>query len=443
MSADAEKIIDIPSHKKMLRMVSGMKLILFILKAAKTLGIKSENTEEMISQFSLVMQQSKIIFLPDKFNEHFSKAGWIAHELMNAELMEQAISLAENDQFDQAEELLADYYKKENLEWLLLCLSGLEAFRKREELVKLAQEDYLASRFHACIPLLLAVIDGMVNDIAQTQTGFFTNVTNLTAWDSIAAHSTGLQKLSQLFNSPRKKTSTEKITIPYRNGILHGRDINFANKLVAAKCWAALFAIRDWALAVKSENDRKLKEEAAEKGFLETIKSAVETQALSERLDRWMPRKLTLGLDTPQTGLPSVYAESSPERTLSEFLHFWKQKNYGNMARLLTDFTNKPVNTKAREVRNDFGLFEFIDFQLISITDSVPAKTEIEVAINYKNQTREQTAKVLVEMIYLGTDHLPTLRDEAGGEWTIFQRSFSPIIYPNLQKGLLDSLTQI
>jgi hypothetical protein len=37
----------------------------------------------------------------------------------------------------------------------------------------------------------------------------------------------------------------------YRHGILHGRDINYANKTVAAKCWAALFALNDWARAVK------------------------------------------------------------------------------------------------------------------------------------------------------------------------------------------------
>lgn len=76
---------------------------------------------------------------------------------------------------------------------------------------------------------------------------------NLEAWDSIADHHTGLTVLARIFQTGRRKQTTEPLTTPYRNGILHGVDLGYDNQMVATKTWAALFAIRDWAL--KAEQD--------------------------------------------------------------------------------------------------------------------------------------------------------------------------------------------
>lgn len=54
--------------------------------------------------------------------------------------------------------------------------------------------------------------------------------------DSIAAHETGLKALARIMGRGRNRTNEEIISVPYRNGILHGRDLAFDNKVVAAKC---------------------------------------------------------------------------------------------------------------------------------------------------------------------------------------------------------------
>ncbi len=91
------------------------------------------------------------------------------------------------------------------------------------------------------------MIDGIVNDLKQK--GFFTSGVDISAWNSIAAHDSGLNSIKQIFDKTRKRTTEQKITIPYRHGILHGRDLGYANKYVAAKVWGTLYAIRDWVIA--------------------------------------------------------------------------------------------------------------------------------------------------------------------------------------------------
>jgi len=99
---------------------------------------------------------------------------------------------------------------------------------------------------------LLSIIDGITNDIDH-EFGFFTKHSDMIIEDSIVGHQTGLQAIQKIVNQARKTTSLEQIKIPFRNGILHGRDVNYGNKVVAAKCWNILFALRDWA----KDNNKK------------------------------------------------------------------------------------------------------------------------------------------------------------------------------------------
>jgi hypothetical protein len=45
--------------------------------------------------------------------------------------------------------------------------------------------------------------------------------------------------------------------MPYRNGILHGRDLNYGNEYVSCKCVALLFAVAEWMAMKNSEDKRK------------------------------------------------------------------------------------------------------------------------------------------------------------------------------------------
>jgi hypothetical protein len=221
--------------------------------------------EKTFDDFSEIKKQAEILRVPDQFNDRFVSLGWIAYESMNMEVMQSAISIYDSDGKEAAELFLANSYDEQCLEWGIRWFNGSPEFRRRIRLAELAKEDYLAGRYHACIPLLLSMLDGLVNDVSK-HVGFFAESTDMTAWDCIAAHESGLQALSSLMTKGRNKTNEDAISIPYRHGILHGRELAFDNKLVAAKTWAALFAARDWAVAItdgKKKSETKARRDVA------------------------------------------------------------------------------------------------------------------------------------------------------------------------------------
>jgi hypothetical protein len=124
---------------------------------------------------------------------------------------------------------------------------------------------------------------------------------DLTAWDSMAAHDQGLERFADLFRKSRKKTRTEEISVPYRNGIMHGMDLEYDNEIVAAKCWAALFAVREWAL--KAENGELTPPpEEPEPTLAEVLEKEQQIQESKKKREEWEPRDIVVGRDVPVTG---------------------------------------------------------------------------------------------------------------------------------------------
>lgn len=81
---------------------------------------------------------------PDKFNDHFSKKGWIAHESMNHDLMLTCIEFAHKGQIELAEQKLINYYSSDKMHWLTYQLKGTKEFSIRYSLIKAAYEDTIA-----------------------------------------------------------------------------------------------------------------------------------------------------------------------------------------------------------------------------------------------------------------------------------------------------------
>ena len=246
-------IRDIPTIKKNLEDMRNMAMFKrtmpFLRPVLRIFGVETDKMDEALANVDdLVRQAEELAQIPDQFNDLFASRGWIIYDLLNLDVAKSAINKAVSGDFDGAETDLVDYYSVETVRWKLRTMNAVEAFRPRMPLAQKALTDYEEERYHACIPVVLALLDGLVNELHEKRRGFFAQNVDLTAWDSIAAHSRGLNVLSEIFQKGRRKTTTEQITIPYRNGILHGMDLGYDNKIVAAKTWAALFATRDWAL---------------------------------------------------------------------------------------------------------------------------------------------------------------------------------------------------
>lgn len=430
-----DKIENNPSFQEFGKNIKGAKAIKQIASILAPFSNAAKNISKTLDGFdSLEEQFNKLSKSPDLFNSYFSELGWIAHESMNQDLMFECIELAQKDEIKLAEEKLADYYTSNNLKWLTRQLKGTPEFHKRYELIRLAYEDAIAKRFHSSVPVVLMIIDGGVNDIDKNK-GFFTETTELTAWDSIAAHSSGLSKLRDILNKGRNRTNTDEIFLPYRNGILHGRDLSYANKFVSAKCWLTLIAINDWAIALKKNKENPPKE-PKNLSFKESLSELKQTfsdynqhqdkiKETRKLLDSWQKREIVINKDIPSNGSLSDYNDLTPEKDAVQFLKNWENKNYGGIAKQISYFKNEVnIGKEARRVRKIFDKKNLKGFEIISIEDCAPAITEVMINVNYEFEQKVFETEIKLRMIYQNEKGENLVFGQDGGQWNFIDSFF-------------------
>ncbi|MEZ4721387.1 MAG: hypothetical protein R2813_05855 [Flavobacteriales bacterium] len=317
-------------------------------------------------------------------------------------------------------------------------LKSITAFSKRYDYFQLAYDDTIDERYHSAVPILLMMIDGAVNDIDKAR-GFFAENTNLTAWDSIAAHSTGLSVLKEVFSNGRHKTTSDEITLPYRHGILHGRDLGYANKTVTAKCWAALFAIRDWAKAI--EEGKKVtpppKQELTFTESLTQLKNSL--TSLSENKKRndqvrkkiadWKARQLSIGVDIPHTGASTEYGDYTPEQEAIRFAEYWTKGNFGAISKQIHQFSKKPMNEKkqAGAVRQIFQGKRLTTYHITKVNDCSPAITEVTLALAIEHENKLHDKQLTLRFIYEGLNGEILIFGDPGGQWKFIDNFFHQI----------------
>lgn len=371
-----KKILD--DHKSFLLLKKSMFFLRPIFRLIRVDVSKIDDAFEKLKEME--PQLIKLATIPDKFNDTFAKHGWIMYEMMDLEVAEKAILLAENDSLESAEQELTDYYTPERVKWKLLTMFGVKAFWPRMDLANKALTDYTEERYHACVPVVLALLDGMVNEIHGKQKGlrrgFSSDEADLEAWDSIAAHSKGLNELKRIFNTGRYSTVADQITIPYRNGILHGMDLGYDNKIVAAKAWAALFAAREWAM--KAEHGLLVAQpEEPKKSWKELFTVIAELNQVKKFQEDWTPAERILDKDNFISD-NNEFVVGTPEHTLAEFLLFWKKCNYGKMGNYLSQYVNgNEWKTFPAKLRGIYCEKAFSDFTIGKIVETAPSITMI------------------------------------------------------------------
>lgn len=427
-----EKIRDNPSFKKMDQNFEGAKSFknlvdMGILDGLSMYGANIDDISENLSKMVGMEKEFELITnMPDRFNEHFLKLGWIAHESMNFEEMKKAVELGDEEKFKEAEHGLIEYYSN-NLELSIKMVQWIEEFKPRNELIQLAYDDYLAGRYHACIPVIFLIIDGVVADTKEIEgnKGFFAEDEGLYAWDSIAAHQTGLTELRKLLYKSRGTTNNDELEIPYRNGILHGRDLGYANKKVATKVWATLFALRDGIVAIKQKGKESREEDTDKFTFDDLIKNRNREQFLKE----WKPRELKLNEDIPDSGKSSDYDIGSPERALVEFFENWQSNNFGKIAQMLDHRTLEEytLNNLAGKLRRDiFNKKKLESYKILVVSDETPGVSGITAGLTIKNEDESIKKEVTFRLIYEDNNGKIEIRTMKNGSWR-FISCFSEI----------------
>lgn len=366
--------------------------------------------------------------LPDEFNDLFADRGWIYYERINFSVAKAAVAKGKMGDLNGAEADLVAHYNAETVRSGLMLMRAVKAFRPRMELAEKALIDYREGRYHACVPVVLALLDGMVNEVHQkargTRRGISAEGVDLSAWDSVAGHPTGLNRLMKIVQSGRRRTTTEQIRVPYRNGIMHGVDLGYDNIVVAAKTWVLLFATREWAVkaergelnAPPAQPEPTLKEAWAQ--LKQSVKKFQSLADEKQRMTAWKPRTLQLGRDLPRAGPPEGFPADTPERALAEYLNWWQQRNFGFMARQAALSGNVAVTNGPARVRDEFRNKRLVSFTFKSIADKYAGITdivaELEMEIDGKAIRQEKEFRI----VFAGSDGLPAIAEP--GEWAVF-----------------------
>ena len=221
--------------------------------------------------------------------------------------------------------VIASYNDPSRLDRLIAQLSVVPDMRDRMPMVRLARDDYFAGRFYSTTLVLIAVMDGFVNDIERARRGLTArDPDEINAWDSVVGHHLGLKNAHRAFTQTFKATSAQEIYSLHRNGIVHGNLVNFNNLIVATKAWNRLLAVKDWATAIEKAKEPAT---APPPPVSESFKQMVATARRFQTLKEWKPRTIELERD----GAEQLQREPAGAAA-AEFFDAWRRTNYGAMA---------------------------------------------------------------------------------------------------------------
>ncbi len=397
-------ISDNHSYTNLLNQIKDFKLVLNLLPF---------KTKELRSQLSEIEKQiNDLRFKPDKFNQYYSELGWIAFESMNSDLIRSAVELAEDNKCDKGEQLLIEYYTtNDSIKYLLTRLKNRAGFRKRHGLLLKAFDDFKSERYHSCIPVFLMIIDGVVDEVTKSNNGFFASDFDARLWNSIVGHESGLSKIAKIYAKTRKKVNTDPITLPYRNGILHGKDINYDNVKVAAKCLATILAVGDWVEQYES-GKHNTPEPSKPQSILQQLKELKdsistfqkqqkETKIMNAEIENWQPRQISEEYIMHMNLQCDTCIRNSPEEKLIEFMTYFSNRNYGTMHDVIARQADKNKGQYIQTIKSYIGDFSLQDYQIVSITDCAPAISEIGVQLSIiDTSTKSVTLNTKCRMIY-------------------------------------------
>ncbi len=418
------KISENISLKKLEEQMKILKPFIWGAKALGKLGFKAELIErlskEAPKQFKLAKE---LIQMPDRFNDHFVKLGWIAYESLNHETMKAAVDKADSSNIDEAENILVNFYTEEQITFLKTRLKSIPSYMVRMNLIDKILKDYLEGRYYSVVLVLLSLTDAMVADLSNN--GLYTDSSNVTSYDSISGHEKGLKALKKILTKNRKKTNADPLYLPYRHGILHGRDLGYDNKILAAKCWSLLFAVGDWAHSLNNEP------EIEEKYSLETLINQIyKTQQQKSAMKEWKPRKLIKSIDSSKLEI------GTPEYTCGLYLDYLITANYGKAVSLTKSaFSSEKleISKVAGELRAKLKSKTINYYKIESVEDQASAATNVNVKVYFQRTDEdEKVVSATIRLLYVDTSGETIPRNMGGGEWRIIYDAINSLEYSDL-----------
>lgn len=379
--------------------------------------LKSSNTLINDQKVKDVIEKAEdLAKYPDIYNEIFSNHGWIAHGSLELEVMKTAVNLFKNENLAAAESYLMTVYKSK-IENHLHFAIGIEPLYSRQRIIRLSFEDYQNERYHACIPVILMLLDGIGDDLKNQ--GLYAQGTDLEVWDSLSGHSQGLKKLVSLITRRTQKTNYEAISLPYRNRILHGRELAYDNEIVAVKTFALLFYVSDWIRSLRSEKERK--DEYNDRRMTAPTKSEIERffkkrEKREKLFQKWKPRE-DIYISKPNL---DEYDSSTPEGTVLMFFKYIMKGNYGSPTQFYSKqiYGNVSQRERAGSLKKSMESKEVIAVKDIFTADCGPGASDVSLTVIYKVGKDLREKKIELKTVYEVEGREPN-RLIKNGIWTI------------------------
>jgi hypothetical protein len=414
----------IPSIKKIFKQYEDFAAITRIPKMSSYLKHLGIDVDLIGEQYRSMKELAAAI---ERFDDLFSGIGWIAYQYMDTKVLQESVEKGNSGDIEGAQTNLVRHYDSERITFELKRMGQIKAFEARMPLARKALVDYREERYHACIPVIIALLDGMVNEVYQKKLkkrcGFFAENVNLIAWDSIAGHSKGLNELAKTFRSGRYTTTTDTINVPYRNGILHGMDLGYDNKIVAAKTWAALFATGEWALKAEQGSlnpPKPEKEKTPLELILEAAQQYEQIKKEKAKIAEWKPRSLKVGQDIPAMGNPDGYEIGTPERRFIEFLVYWRAKNYGYMAECVSKKPGNNSDVSPGDIKKRYDQTDLQSFKLEGVCDTASARSVIKAKLVYEWFGRIIEKPFDFILMNYDDSWKPAVRGTPGSNWYVY-----------------------
>ena len=404
-----------PKYQEHLNEVQTLSRITPFLSFFSRFGVGGRRLKAFVREIQHLKRASEnLAKLPAAFHDAFSERGWLISESTNSETARAALVAHRKGHSDDAEDLLAADYLGDRLDVVVMRLCYLEEFRLRRAQLDEASALTREGRYLAAVPLLLIVADGVGTD--PFGKSIFAEGTDLNELHSLAGHPEGLPRLIRKMCEARRKTNRRDLTFPYRNGILHGRDLGYGNRLITAKCWSLLTNIQD---VIQARDEAQAREPEPVPSLREALARSAEVQKMKRRIAEWVPRPVTEERICVSTETRSSMNEDEPEAAMVEFLQAWKADNYGRMSQMTLTVDKTSVNQRAGEIRSLMDGLKLTNATITRVEDKALARAEIMVDLTARVDSQERSDSFVFTTICVGEKDESAVRGDEGAHWRI------------------------
>ena len=386
-----------------------------LLRPLTRFGIGGKRLKSVVDSVKEIEHQmDALVEVSNAFRIAFSDQGWLWSESTNVEIAKAALESHESGNPSEAEEILASEFMGDHLDFVIMRMCQLQPFSLRRNQLKEALALTSEGRFIASVPLLLIIADGVVTD--EFGKSFFAEGVDLEEVHSFAGQPDALPELIREICRTRRRTSRDSLDFPYRNGIIHGRDLGYDNSIVNAKCWSLLRNLADLIRARRSEGTLQPE---LQPSITEVLADHVRNQEFRRGIEEWFPRpEDNRHIQVSAEMLPSM-VEGEPETDLARFLIAWKAGNYGRMAEATTDDEGRSVNGRAGAIRELMRDSKLVDAVITRVTDIAAAVTEVSVDLTFSSGKHRYYRQFVFRMICHSASGETGIHGEKNTHWRL------------------------